>query len=80
MRTPSFFFAVIVGWMLLHPQQSLDKLGRVHEVLNQFQHGIALIGERYNDTTKALVLHVLPYEAARDAGMYLYSCYAFGMW
>jgi hypothetical protein len=61
--------ALTLCLLVLIPLVSLDKLDRVHEVINQFQHGIALISERYHDTTKALVTHVLPFEAARDVGI-----------
>ena len=63
--------AGIVAWLALHPQQSLEKLGRVHEVINQAQHGIALMAERYHDTKQALLQHVLSSDAARDAGLML---------
>jgi hypothetical protein len=61
----------IALWLLLHPQQTLEKLGRVHEVINQLQNGIALIAERFQDTKQAMSQHVLSYDAARDAGLVL---------
>ena len=60
---------VVSAWVLMHPQQSLDKLGRLPELLNQFFGGFAVISERFVTAKTALIQHLLPYEAARDAGM-----------
>jgi hypothetical protein len=69
LNAASLTVVLVAGiWMLTHPQQTLDKLGRVPELLNQFVHGFAIIGERFITTKEALIHYVLPQEAARDAG------------
>jgi hypothetical protein len=59
---------LLVLAVLWHPQL-LNKLGRVPELFNQLVNGYSLILFRYAVAKGSLVAHVLPAEAARDAGM-----------
>lgn len=61
--------SALVGWFLLHPQQSLNKLGRVHEVIDQVQHGKTLIVTTYQKIKTALAEHVLNNDSATHAGL-----------
>lgn len=60
------------GWLLLHPQETLDKLGRVSEVTTQLQQGWHIMTARYDATRNAMVEHVLLPESAHDAGLVLF--------
>ena len=75
--------ACIAGWQLLHPQQTLNQLGRVHEIVNQFQHGITITLENFVATKQALAQHVLSKDSVRDAGLILTLtlsiCYVFSV-
>lgn len=62
----------VASWLFLHPQQSLDKLGRVAEVTQQLQHGWLVMLERYQSTKLALAQHVLTVDSAKDAGLILW--------
>ena len=64
-----FICAGMASWLLLHPQQTIEKLGRVQEVVNQFQHGFAIMLESYQSTKRSVEMHVLSHESARDAGL-----------
>jgi hypothetical protein len=59
----------VCALMALYPQQSLEKFGRVPELLNQFTHGFVIIAERFQTAKSALGQYVLPHEAVRDAGI-----------
>lgn len=59
-------------WFLLHPQQTLDKLGRVSEVTAQIQHGFSIIIQRYQSTKLALAQHVLTSDSEKEAGLVLF--------
>lgn len=61
----------LASWLLLNPQQTLDKLGRVAEVTNQFQQAFSLMAERYRAVSTALAQNVLPMESAKHAGFVL---------
>lgn len=61
----------IVGWLLLHPEATVEKLGRLHEVFDQMQTGIQSMGQRYQTMRTAIIEHVLTLEAARDASVVL---------
>ncbi len=56
-------------WVIAHPEKSLAKLGRAPELWNQTLHGFSLVAEHFRAAKTALIQHVLPEEAARDAGM-----------
>ena len=53
----------ILAWLAFHPQQTLAHLGRVQELLTQFQHGIGLMGERFQATKNGLATAVLPLDS-----------------
>jgi len=61
----------IVLWLLLHPEATVAKLGRVHEVFDQMQSGLMQIADRYQTMRAAVITHVLTLEAARDASVVL---------
>jgi len=69
-------------WFISHPYHSVDKLGRVGEILYQIQHGFFMLIDRYQTAKNSLIQHVLPPDSASDAsvalffmwiGMYLYN-------
>lgn len=62
----------LLGYFLLHPQETLGKLGRIAELTNQLQHGFVLMVDRYQATKAALSQYVLTMESARDAGFVLF--------
>ena len=66
------------GWLLTHPQQTLDKLGRVAEVNNQLRHGIVMMSERYQATQTSLAQYVLTPDSAKEAGLILFI--VLGVW
>lgn len=59
-------------WQLSHPQQNMQKLGRVGEVVNQLQHGLFILADRYHAAKTALIQHVLPPESTSDASVVLF--------
>lgn len=63
--------ALVVGglWLAMHPQESVEKMGRVPELINQMTNGLLIAAQHFQATKSALVQFVLPHEAARDAGM-----------
>ncbi len=61
----------IVSWIMLHPQQSLDKLGRIPEFVQQLGYGVTVMVERYTTTKAALIQYVLPADALSRAGLVL---------
>lgn len=61
----------IMAWLILHPEQTIAKLGRLSEVVQQVQAGLALIVYRYESMRIAFIAYVLNPDAARDAGMVL---------
>ncbi|RDI48112.1 hypothetical protein [Aquicella lusitana] len=69
---------LLSAWLLLHPQQSLDQLGRVAEVPAQFRHGLTMIIEKFDTSRISLAQYVLPGDALKDAGLIL--CLALGAW
>lgn len=62
--------ALGLSWVLTHPQQ-LDKLGRLPEIIQQFQQGFHLVITRYQQSQAAVATHVLNSNSARDAGIVL---------
>lgn len=68
----------IAGWIFTHPQQSIDKLGRVSEIITQIQHGLFMLIERYHMMKQALIKHVLPPDSIPDAGMIMFT--VLGVW
>lgn len=76
-RTKCFFMlnalllgivAIIGAWLVLHPQQTLNQLGRVPEILVQFKQGFMIVVDRYTSTKAALADHVLIHERSKNAG------------
>lgn len=66
----TFILCLIMGvWLALHPQETLAKLGRLNEVIHQFQYGFAMIGERYDAVKTGLIQHVLTADAFNEAGL-----------
>lgn len=65
----------IVLWLALHPQQSIEKLGRVGELIDQFRHGMGIIADRYHAAKTELKHSVLGVEAADQAGMVILSAW-----
>lgn len=61
--------AVIALWVLMHPAQSMEHLGRLPELPNQLRNGVALMVQSFQTSKYTLIQHVLPSEAARDAGV-----------
>lgn len=60
---------VLGVWLVMHPQQSIEKLGRVAELRNQLLHGVTIVSGHYQAAKASLAQYVLPHEAVRDAGM-----------
>lgn len=58
-----------IAYFLLHPQKTLDQLGRVSELTAQLQNGFATIAWRYTTTKLGLAQHVLTTDSAKDAGI-----------
>jgi hypothetical protein len=70
------FFAI--GWLIAHPAYfELKYLGRLAEIVNQFQHGVQLIYVSYDKAKLALIQNVLPSEATRDANLLLFLMITF---
>jgi hypothetical protein len=63
----------IAAWLLSHPQGTINKLGRVSEIVNQIQHGLFMLMDRYYTTKQALIHHVLPPDSTSDAGVILFA-------
>ncbi len=59
---------VLAVFVMTHPA-SLEKLGRLPELFNQALHGITTVRDMFHMAVNSLRLHLLPQEAARDAGM-----------
>ncbi|VVC76459.1 hypothetical protein AQUSIP_17720 [Aquicella siphonis] len=62
----------IAMWHLVYPQHSVDRLGRVGEVINQMHHGFFMLLDRYQTSKAALAQHVLPPESSTDASVVLF--------
>lgn len=72
LNLPTLIIGLMMGsWVLLHPHESLDKLGRLADLPNQLQHGFLIINERIQTTKAGLAQHVLTTDSARDAGVVL---------
>lgn len=72
LNIPLILVALMIGgWLLLHPQDTLDKLGRVSEVTTQLQHGFSTLVQHYENTKIALAQHVLTTDSRKDAGLVL---------
>lgn len=77
----SFFFTlnvptILIGgalfsWLLFHPQQTLNKLGRLVEIKDQLQHGLIMMSEHYQTTKAAIAQYVLNSYSAKEAGLLL---------
>ena len=62
---------VLAIWLLIHPQQTLAKLGRVAEVPQQIQHGLGLMFTRFQIMKAALAQNVLTADSVKEAGIVL---------
>ncbi len=65
----------IAVWLAIHPQQSLEKLGRIAEVVNQFRHGLGIVVERYHAAKSELGHSLLGSEASDQAGLVIFSAW-----
>lgn len=63
---------IIIGWLLLHPQHTLAQLGRLSELTNQLQHGLAMIALQYQTLKTVLVEHVLNVYSQSDTALVLF--------
>ena len=73
LNLPLIFIGILLaGWLLTHPGQTLDQLGRVPEVYNQFAHALSRIIEYFQSVKTAFAQHVLPSDSAKDAGLVLF--------
>lgn len=73
LNTPLFLVAMIVlGWLVMHPQQSYQQFGRVVEVGHQLRSGFTIIGEQYLLTKSAVAQYVLSHNSLRDAGVVVF--------
>lgn len=59
----------LVAWLLIKPEASMSRLGRLPELFAQLTQGLQLISAKFAANKGALIQHVLPHEAARDAGL-----------
>ena len=63
---------VLLGaWLMLHPQETIEKLGRLHEVGDQLQTVTTQMLERYEHIKLVFVRDVLAPESVRDVGLML---------
>lgn len=69
---------VIVAWYLTHAQRTIDKLGRIGEIVNQVQHGLFMLIDRYHTSKQALMQYVLPPDSKSEAGIILFAIWATG--
>lgn len=73
LNVPLFLVCIgLIAWLIIHPQQTLDRLGRVGEVPHQIQHGLMLMLQRYDATKTAIAYHVLTHDSAKEAGLVLF--------
>lgn len=63
---------VLAAWQLSHPQETMQKLGRVSEVIHQLQNGFFILADRFHTSRVALIEHVLPAESTPDASIVLF--------
>ena len=63
-----FVGIMIAVWFLFHPQESLNQLGRVNEIIAQMQNGVSLLWNRYDDVRNGLMRYILSPESTTDAG------------
>lgn len=68
---PLVLLTMLIGWLVLHPNESMAQLGRVAEVPHQIVNGFKLMGERFVLTKAGLSQHVLSMESANEAGFVL---------
>lgn len=62
----------LLAWFMLHPQESLQKMGRLAEIKEQLLHGVAVMHGRYQAAKLGMAQHVLDANSARDAGPLLF--------
>jgi len=73
LNLPTIFVCVIIAiWFLVHPQQTVAKLGRISEIINQLQHGLSMLSYRYQTSKMALAQYVLTPDSMGDAGEVLF--------
>lgn len=83
LNLPTILICIILCiWFLSHPQQSLNKLGRLGEITNQVHHGFFLFLDKFHAAKFAMIQYVLPPDSSSDAvvallfmwlGIYLYN-------
>jgi hypothetical protein len=59
----------LLFWMLAHPQQTIQQMGRVSEIGVQLKNGLAMILGTYQATKMALAQNVLTHQSLRDASI-----------
>jgi hypothetical protein len=62
---------LIAGWLALHPEETIAKLGRLHEVVDRLQSVAVTMAYRFQTTKLAFAQYILVPESARDAGLVL---------
>lgn len=60
-------FVGVCAWLALHPQKTLENLGRLNEIQFQILHGLSFIKQNYQRGADALAQHVLSQYSAHDA-------------
>lgn len=60
---------IIAVWLMLHPERSLQALGRVVEIPHHLQHGLTLMWQRFDASKTALAQSVLTHDSANQAGL-----------
>lgn len=58
-------------WLLMHPHQSLAKIGRIHEIPDQLQHGLGTMIELFQKAKMAISRSVLVSFSQSQAGLVL---------
>lgn len=66
-----FALSVLGFLLILHPQETSSKLGRLPEVLAQGQKGFVLMMSQFQATKSSLAQHVLNTDSANQAGLVL---------
>lgn len=63
---------LLLGWLALHPEQSIDSMGRLAEIGSRSSLAISKIIARFDNVKISLMQYALPHEAAHDAGLVLF--------
>ncbi|HLB43224.1 MAG TPA: hypothetical protein VJN02_10360 [Gammaproteobacteria bacterium] len=62
---------VLIAWLLLYPQSSLEKFGRLNEIIHQVHHGLTIITNQFAESKVALAQYVLTGDSTKEAGSVL---------